>query len=323
MNRFLTGLLLNLLAIPSLAAATPDHAPEELLMLESSQAKIGIDRAKGASITWLSWKGYPDNTVNLYDPGRLIQQSYYAGKRLDRRADGQTPAWSPWSWNPIQGGGTGSWARVTHFEHRRDRGILFGETIPKLWDMPDEEAQAIMRQWTGFEKDMPRVVVVRNQLVCTRGLADRWGPPHPSPQELPACYFTRNFDTFKIYQGNKRWKTLSQDPGPPWGRTKPPLKAMACFNEEGQGIAIYSPASGETWNFGPHVNARSTDPKGGPCVHIAPVGHVRLGPRSTYEYSYWLIVGTQAQITADLDRLIQSYSTERGKLTEPGAENAN
>ena len=323
MNRFLTGIPFCLTAILSFAADIPDHAPEDLLMLESSEAKIGIDRAKGASITWLSWNGYPNNTVNLYDPGRLIQQSYYAGKRLDRRADGQTPSWSPWSWNPIQGGGTGSWARVTRFEHRKDRGLLFGETIPKLWDMPDEEAQAIMRQWTRFEKDMPRVVVVKNQLVCKREPTDRWGPAHPSPQELPACYFTRNFDTFKSYQGEQRWNTLSQKAGPPWGRTKPPLKAMACFNKEGQGIAIYSPASGETWNFGPHVNAPSKDPKGGPCVHIAPVGRVRLGPRSTYEYRYWLIVGTQAQITSDLDRLIQSYSTERGKLTEPGAKSAD
>jgi arylsulfatase A-like enzyme len=54
--------------------------------------------------------------VNSADPGRLIQQSYYAGKRLDRKADGQSKSWSPWTWNPIQGGGVSSWARVNDFK---------------------------------------------------------------------------------------------------------------------------------------------------------------------------------------------------------------
>ena len=44
---------------------------------------------------------------------------------LDRRAEGQSKAWSPWSWNPIQGGGVGSWARVTEFKH------LTGQEHPK------------------------------------------------------------------------------------------------------------------------------------------------------------------------------------------------
>lgn len=51
----------------------------------------------GAAITWLSWADYPQNSVNHADPGRLIQQSYYAGHRLDRSADGQIPSWSPWT----------------------------------------------------------------------------------------------------------------------------------------------------------------------------------------------------------------------------------
>ena len=42
--------------------------------------------ARGGSITWLSWPAYPENMINYSDPGRLIQQSYYAGARLDRRA---------------------------------------------------------------------------------------------------------------------------------------------------------------------------------------------------------------------------------------------
>jgi len=226
-----------------------------LMTLDNGTVKIEVDRGMGASITWLSWKDHPQNMINIHDPGRLIQQSYYAGRRIDRTTEGQSTHWSPWRWNPIQGGGVGSWARVTRLQRLNDT-TLFGETVPKLWDMPDEEAAALMQQWTGFELGMPNVIVVRNRILCQREGADAWGP------------------------------------------------------------AIRSPTSGDTWNFGPHGNAPSDDPEGGPCVHVAPVSHVRLGPKSTYEYRYWLVVGDEQRIAADLDALRAKYSAEGGTLTE-------
>ena len=36
---------------------------------------------------------------------------------------------------------------------------MLGETVPKLWDMPNEEAAAYRRQWTGFEPGLPPVLV--------------------------------------------------------------------------------------------------------------------------------------------------------------------
>ncbi len=307
-----------LLIVPVLAHADPQpvaHQAEDLLALDNGLVRVGIDRAKGASITHLSWLGNPNNIVNSNDPGRLIQQSYYAGKRLDRRAEGQHEAWSPWSWNPIQGGGVGSWAKVTRFERLGD-GRLFGETVPKLWDMPDEEAAALMRQWTGFEPGMPEVVVVRCEFIAMRGIADRWGTTAKSPQEIPATYFTRNFDSFKSYLGDGGWRAESVAPGPPWGKADPPRKAMACFNRDGQGVAVFSP-NAVTWNFGPHAGGRSDDPRAGPCVHIAPVARVNLRPRSTFRYRYWLVVGNEAQIGKRLDELWAKYKNERAELINP------
>jgi len=316
------GCVLVLLSFTSCMTMSPERSasadsaaprPPELLLIDNGTAKIGIDRAMGASITWLSWDGHPKNVINIHDPGRLIQQSYYAGLRLDRTADGQHEHWSPWSWNPIQGGGVGSWARVTRFK-KRNNSTLYGKTIPKLWDMPNEEADAVMKQWTSFEPGIPNVIVVRNRITCNRKIDDRWGPAVRSPQEVPACYFTRNFDRFESYLGDGKWRSETQDAGPPWGRTSPLLKAMACFNAEGQGIAIFSPTSGDSWNFGPHTDTPSDDPNGGPCVHIAPVTHIHLGPKSTYEYRYWLVVGDEAQIAASLDMLATKYAEERGRL---------
>jgi hypothetical protein len=290
--------------------------PRELLQIDNGTAKVGIDRAKGASITWLSWKGHPKNVVNLADPGRLIQQSYYAGHRLDRRAEGQHEAWSPWSWNPIQGGGVGSWAKVSQFKKEGER-MLFGETIPKLWDMKNEDAKAVMRQWTGFEEGLENVVAVRCEFVAKRNPGDRWGPVKPSPQEIPACYFTRKFEVFETYLGDGKWRRESQSPGPPWGNSSDvPGKAMACFTKDGQGVAIYAP-SAKSWNFGPHGGGLSDDPLAGPCCHIAPVDRILLGPRSTLRYRYWLVVGAKKEIVKSLQILSAKYSGEEIKVSNP------
>jgi hypothetical protein len=307
------------LATATLKADPIPHPAQELLFANNGEVKVGIDGGKGAAITHLSWRGYPKNAVNAYDPGRLIQQSYYAGKRLDRTADGQHKAWSPWSWNPIQGGGIGSWAKVPKFEKLPD-GRLFGQTVPKLWDMPDEEAAAIIRQWTGFEPGMPDVVVVKCELVCKREPGDRWGSTrNASPQEVPATYFTRNFHTFKTYLGDGTWRTERKKVGPPWSRTTDvPRKAMACFEKTGgQGIAIFSP-NAQNWNYGSHVGAPITDdPLGGPCVHLAPVARAKLGPRSTYRYRYWLVTGDEKTIAKRLETLWEKHATERATLTNP------
>jgi hypothetical protein len=309
------ALLLVIASCPVTAADTANPKREQdPLFIDNGTMKIGINRAMGASITWLSWSDYPKNMINSVDPGRLIQQSYYAGNRLDRKPEGQHKAWSPWTWNPIQGGGVGSWARVTEFK-RLDDQTLYGETIPKLWDMPDEEAQAVMRQWTAFEAAMPNVVVVQCEIECDRELNDRWGPAKLSPQEIPACYFTRNFSSIKSYLGNARWRTEEQPPGPPWGKAEPPLKAMACFADNGQGVAIFSPTSTGSWNFGPHGKGDSDDPAAGPCVHLAPLDRVPLGPKSTFRYRYWLVCGNETQIAARLDELIARYSAENSELT--------
>jgi hypothetical protein len=282
---------------------------EDLLLADNGTAQVGINRAKGAAITWLSWTGYPKNMVNSSDPGRLIQQSYYAGNRLDRKADGQSKAWSPWSWNPIQGGGVSSWARVSVFKRLEDH-TLYAETVPKLWDMPSEEAAALMRQWTSFEPEMPNVIAVRCELICQRPDNDRWGPAKLSPQEIPACYFTRNFSAVRSYLGDGQWRPESQPPGPPWGRTLPPRKAMALYNTDGQGVAVFSPAATQSWNIGPHGSGASDDPAAGPCMHVAPIDRVNLGPKSICRYRYWLVVGNETQLATRLDALWNKYSAE-------------
>lgn len=291
---------------------------QRLEQIDNGIVRIGIDLNRGGSITHLSWKAYTNNAVNIHDPGRLIQQSYYVGKRLDRTADGQSKHWSPWAWNPIQGGGVGSWARIQDF--KRSETSLTCTTIPKLWDMPDEEAAAVLLQNTAFEAGFNDVIVIKNKLLCSRVPQDRWGPAVARSQELPALYFTRNFHVMKTYMGKGAWQTETIKPGPPWGQRKPPLNAMAFFNEEGQGIGIYSPAANKAWNLGPHGNGASNDPLAGPCMHVAPIARIQLGPQSTFSYRYWIITGTQANISIRLDALINEYAEQNNMKLSPAID---
>lgn len=288
----------------------------EPLYLENGTVRLGVDRQMGASIVHLSWSGYERNTVNIHDPGRLIQQSYYAGKSLDRISEGQHEAWSPWPWNPIQGGGVGSWARVTTMEKRED-GSLYSETIPKLWDMRNEEADAVMRQWTSIEPGMPNAIRIRCELESRREKGDRWGPRGVRDQEIPALYFTRNFSVYRTYLGKGAWREETQAPGPPWGKTDPPLNVMACFNRQGQGIAVFSPGATWKWNFGPHGGGNSSEATDGPCSHLSPVVRVSPGPKSTLRYRYWIVVGDEKTIVSAVDQLLEEYSGESFELINP------
>ncbi len=305
-------LIVGLLGCFSLVIAAPPKRPApEIKTIDNGTVKIGMDKSMGASVTWLSWKNHPENTINIHDPGRLLQQSYYAGKMVERIKDGQSKHWSPWSWNPIQGGGVSSWARVNRFDKTGEE-RLFAETIPKLWDMADEEAAAVMYQRCDFENGMPNVVVVRNKFISKREKDDIWGNEAvPRHQELPACYFTRQFDDFQIYEGKGNWKKVTQQAGPPWGKVTPELNAMACFNDKGQGIGIFCPVADQHWNFGPVGNNKKSGPTDPHCVHLAPLATIKLGPETELEYRYWIICGSKEEVAKAFDRLILRYKNEK------------
>lgn len=293
------SLLSALAAVSPASSALPADSIERI---DNGVVTVGVDPAKGGAIVWLSWRGHPGNAVNLHDAGRLIQQSYYAGRSLDRRAEGQHASWSPWPWNPIQAGGVGSWAATTSCGRTTD-GRLRSETSGKLWDMPDENAAAVIRQTTGFEPGLANAVRLDAELECRRTEGDRWGPPVARDQELPACYFTRSFARVRSYLGDGRWRDEAIPPGPPWGRVLPPRRVVACFTAGGQGVAVWSPAAPDAWNVGPHGTGATDDPAAGPCMHLAPIAKATLGPRSLTRYTAWLVVGDESAIVESLDQL--------------------
>jgi hypothetical protein len=93
---------------------------------------------------------------------------------------------------------------------------------------------------------------------------------------------------------------------------------MACFNEKSQGVGLFSPVANRHWNFGPvGTSSPSAKPTDNPCVHMAPIATVRMGPQTTLEYRYWLVVGSKAEIAASFDVLLKKYKKEKMKITDP------
>jgi hypothetical protein len=92
---------------------------------------------------------------------------------------------------------------------------------------------------------------------------------------------------------------------------------MALFDGSGQGVALFCPASTQPWNFGSHFEGLSDDPMAGPCMHVASIDRVKLAPKSTYSYRYWLVVGDEPGIAESLDLLWKTYSQESAEVTQP------
>lgn len=71
----------------------------QLMTVSNGGMTVGVDLDRGGAVSWLSHATlHPDNCVNTWDCGRLVQQSYYGEK------DGSSWNGAPWVWNAVQGG---------------------------------------------------------------------------------------------------------------------------------------------------------------------------------------------------------------------------
>ena len=278
--------------------------------------KLAVDKVYGGAIVYLSASDSSENMVNIHDKGRQIQQSYYAGKMLNRRSHGQSPNWSPWSWNPVQAGNfDGDKSIILAFEKAVDGSALYTKCRPRLWDMDEELAQCYFSQTIQFEKDLPNVIRVTNTIECFRDPNDIWGPAVNRSQEVPAVYAVRNMSKMVIYDGDKPWQNDTLTPilyGPEdkwiWTKQNPTEPWAACvYPETGFGFGLYSPiAANHTWNMGWVGKGAGTEYSSA-TMHFAPIVQWKLGPQTCKTYSYWIIVGKLEDIRENVYRLHTLY----------------
>ena len=183
MNCKLSFLGLVLLVCPLILLA---KQKDEYLEIKNKMLTVRQDLTRGGAICFVGRKGQPRNYVNIFDEGRYIQQSYYAGKSLNRQAEGQSPFWTPWPWNPIQVGDYKR-NRTQILESRKSGKTTYVKCIPMLWDMDNRPAEAEMEQWTAIKGN---TVHVRCRLNCHR-TDTIYGNESDNHQEIPAvlCFF--------------------------------------------------------------------------------------------------------------------------------------
>ncbi|MEI7421502.1 MAG: Ig-like domain-containing protein [Prolixibacteraceae bacterium] len=278
-------------------------------IIDNGTLLLKLDLTRGGAISYLSLSGSNRSVVNIADEGRYIQQSYYAGKSIDRKSEGQSPSWSPWAWNPIQvGDAYRNRAKILDFQ--KSGNSLYVKCIPMLWDMNNMPAEAEMEQWTTLSGN---VLTVRNRLTCHRtdniyeeGILD--------DQELPAVYPISALKNLYTYFGNAPFTNASlSNPVTVflssgfWGRYINDTVTenwMAYVDDNKWGIGVYNPIC---TNF---IAGMSGQPGGeatsGATSYIAPVRKEILNKNSVYEYEYYLIVGTVDEIRTKIYQLHSS-----------------
>ncbi len=280
------------------------NAQESSPVLDNGQLTLKLDLTRGGAICWLSKSGSERNIVNIADEGRYIQQSYYAGKTLDRKADGQAPNWSPWCWNPIQvGDAFRNRAKILDF--KKDGTAMYVKCIPMQWDMNNRPAEAEMEQWTELEGN---VLKVRNRLTIHR-TDTIYGDSITCDQELPAVYPVSALKNLYTYLGEKPFKNapLSQPEvinlsSGFWGRYQNVSEHwMAFVNDSLWGLAVYNPHCDRFLAGMSGVPGKEA--KDGSTSYIAPVKGEMLYKNCVYEYKYYIIVGMLPEIREKVYKL--------------------
>ncbi|MGC9352987.1 MAG: hypothetical protein ACP5D9_04055 [Mariniphaga sp.] len=267
---------------------------------------LKLDLTRGGAISYLSLSGEDRSIVNVFDEGRYIQQSYYAGRSVDRKAEGQSPNWSPWSWNPIQVGDAFR-NRAEILDFQKFKNAMYVKCIPMQWDMNNKPAEAEMEQWTTLKGN---VLKVKNRLTCHR-TDTIYGEGILNDQELPAVYPISALSNLYSYLGETPFadSTVSQlevvnlSSGF-WGRYDNVSENwMAFVDDSGWGMAVYNPQcnrflAGMSGTPEGKANEASTS-------YIAPVKKEMLNKNSVYEYEYYIVVGSLFDIRKKIYELHQ------------------
>jgi len=288
--------------LPFQKTAQTNNASE--LITDNGVIKVKLDLTRGGSISYISLSGSNRNLVNIHDEGRYIQQSYYAGKTLNRKADGQSPKWSPWAWNPIQAGDC-YLNRAQILASKQSRNTSYVKCIPMLWDMKNKLSEAEMEQWNVLDGN---VLKVHCKLTCHR-TDTLYGENKLNDQELPAVYPISAFSKLYAYVGNLPFKndTISNlkvknlSTGF-WGRyPRVGEKWMAFVDSTNWGMGVFTPIAtsflaGMAGKPGGEFNDETTS-------YIAPVKKIILNKNSVFEFDYYIIIGSIDEIRAKVYQL--------------------
>ena len=278
--------------------------PSEWLFIDNGRIRLGVKKASGAGIAWLSRSGSTENLLDHFDHGRLVQQSYYG------KMDGSIWADKPWRWNPVQGGD------YTHHP---------SEVLELTSDTTTLHARIRPRNWAGGqllpECEMEQRIRLEGNLAIVKFSFRYTGTEHhpPAHQEVPATFINPAYGTMVIYDGDRPWTdaalTKSQ-PGWPNESRGIPEGWAAYVNDRNTGIGLFAPVARELtcYRFGSSPTAK------GACSYFAPLVKFAITPGMHFEYEAALALGTPEEMRAEFKKL---KATPAAKLPVPPPASGN
>ncbi len=256
------------------------------LTKDNGTVRITLDLNHGGAISYLSLSDSTANLVNTPDNGRYIEQNITAGQSVNRKAEGQSSYYSPWSWNPDQAGDISGNSSVV-LDTSTGNGVLYVKTQPLLWDMNADTAQCYMEEWVTLDSS---VVHVNNKITMFR-TDNIWTQVVPHWEEQPHGFLNAELKNQFSYTDDKPWTngatTGILSGGIGWDEYNATEHWGAVVTDNNWGVGIYNPG----------------------CVlfsggNVPQYGFTRLGPldvalltnNSVYSYNYDIILGTLTQI---------------------------
>lgn len=261
--------------------------------LDNGVVKIGINLSKGGSITYLSKSGTNDNLINNHDLGRQIQQSYYSGPQPYNPVTNGSSAWANWPWNPIQTGDCFGNPSVV-LAHTNTGQMLYVKCRPMQWALKNVPGECTFESWITVNGN---AVTVSNRLVNLR--TDTAQQFSGRDQELPAVYTIGRLYRLFSYAGNAPFTggALTNFPimPPPWQYWLATESWAALVDVNGWGLGVCHPGVVRFvggFHGTPGWGGANDDPTG----YISPIQVEILDSNLEYTYTYYLILGTLAEI---------------------------
>jgi hypothetical protein len=252
----------------------PDRLIEDWVYIQNADLKVGFLRSHGGAMAYLSARSSQVNTLNHYDHGRLVQQSYYGD------ADGSMWVDKPWRFNPVQGGDyKGHAATVVEFQATETS--TYCKTIPRNWAGGELANECTMEQWSELEGP---VLKIRYKFTYNGKLAHQ-----PRHQELPAVFINPEFSVLVTYVGDKPWTVAAltrKTPGWPNEYVSMPENWAAYVNEHNEGVGVYVPEVTEATCYRYQGGGNSA------CSYIAPLRTFALTPGLTFSYTAYFTTGS-------------------------------
>ena len=304
------------------------EVPDREVYIEADGYKIGVDMLWGGALSYLEdtdshveavnvdGRVYVDkkaseiygkkafsknvNLINRFDPGRLVQQSYYGTGDCEQYTGGIYMD-QKWNYNPVQGGNQfGESSKIVDL--RCNENSIYIKCRPLDWSLPEENATpSYMEATYTVEKG---AVHVECRYVDFSGY-----PVAYTSQEIPAFYCIEPFNRF-VYANGGAIKSEPDlifwpDAGYPNFVSDENWSAFVGQGENAFGIGVY--VEGED-TFLSGVFGRggelSKDPsKDAPTSYIAVIKFRESTSYDPYTYDYYLATGDTNEIRTTFNAL--------------------